>query len=68
MAVYGYDFPGLDSRIDDAAKKAEAAIVLPEHMRDGAKIHLDRLVARREEQIRKLGQETLFSIEEMEVA
>lgn len=68
MAVYGYEFPGLDSRIENAAKKAEAAIMLPEHMRDGAKLHLDQLIGLREERIRKLGQETLFSTEKMEVA
>lgn len=64
MAVYGYDFPTLDARIDIAAKKAEAAITLPEHMREGANIYLDQLVERREERIRRLGQETLFNLNE----
>lgn len=62
MAIAGYEFPGLDARIDSAVERMPTYAQLPHHMREGHRIYLETMVAQREKLICELGQDALFSL------
>ena len=64
MAIAGYEFPALDARIDLAAERMPAYAQLPDHVREGHRMHLEMMREQREQKIRDLGQEALFSLEQ----